>query len=239
MLAWQGLFSSEAGCVFILTNFNEGSAFFLSLFPLSPRRTETRQTQTLYLPTAQASPPFTNDRVIALRERLDKVVNICCLRRLYDRLKACIGASQANIFRNGRVEHIGLLWLPCDQLAPFFCCKALDRLIINANLPLRRLYKTQEQVINGRFARTTGADDRYLLPWLHLERDSFQSFLARMLVIGFWIAVMNIFKRKRALNVHLRSCCCRFGGFLRRCFENVEDAFSAGCTLHACVGLCS
>src|SRR5260221_14527344 len=41
MLAWQGLFSYEAGCVFILTNFNEGSAFFLSLFPLSPRRTET------------------------------------------------------------------------------------------------------------------------------------------------------------------------------------------------------
>ena len=37
MLAWQGLFSREAGCVFILTNFNEGSAFcFFSLFFLFP-----------------------------------------------------------------------------------------------------------------------------------------------------------------------------------------------------------
>jgi hypothetical protein len=46
MLAWQGLFSCEAGYVFILTHFNEGSAFcfLLSLFPLSPRRTETQPT---------------------------------------------------------------------------------------------------------------------------------------------------------------------------------------------------
>ncbi len=36
MLAWQGLFSREAGCVFILTNFNEGSAFCFSLFFLFP-----------------------------------------------------------------------------------------------------------------------------------------------------------------------------------------------------------
>src|SRR5260221_1904172 len=48
MLAWQGLFYYEAGCVFILANFNEGSAFFLSLFPLSPRRTETQTRYTRY-----------------------------------------------------------------------------------------------------------------------------------------------------------------------------------------------
>src|SRR5690606_36986238 len=137
---------------------------------------------TLLLTTRQLRTLVSNTRVVAVRQRHDKVVDIggpgCCndLLMIYG---LAIGDTILDVFADRDVKQDGLLANKRHVLADVAQLQIAHVILVNGCLAVLSVVPTFQERNNGRLAASRGSNQSYSLRRLHLDIDTLED-----LVIG-------------------------------------------------------
>ena len=141
----------------------------------------TRDGKQLTLALRQTAAVTVDDSIIAVRQSADEVVRIGKLRRCLDLLVGRIQAAVADIIANGAGKQVGILQHDAERAAEIGLFDLIDVDAVVADLAVRKVVETVDQVGNGRLARTGCADERDLLTGFGVQCDVVQDDLIRII----------------------------------------------------------
>ena len=113
----------------------------------------------LPLAAGQAGVHLPHVRVVSVREGVDERRDARALGRAADFLHRRVRLGDADVFRDGRVEQVGVLFQKGDAPVQFRKRDALDRDPVYKDLPRRRRIEAQQQAQDGGLARARFAGD--------------------------------------------------------------------------------
>ncbi len=135
----------------------------------------TCQGQALGLPGAQACAFFADHRLIPIRQRLDKLVQVRQAQRRIEFIVRGFRLGQAQVGRNRIVEKKWILGHPGNRLRQASSGISVDGCSLMVNLPVAGFDKTQQQRRQGGFPRPAGADQGDVFPGMDFQREVFKA----------------------------------------------------------------
>ena len=141
----------------------------------------TRDGKQLALTLRQTAAVAVDDGIVAVRQSADEVVRIGKLRRSHDFLVGRIQTTVADIIADGAGKQVGILQNDTERAAEVRLFDLIDIDAVVADLAVREVVETVDQVGDGRLARARCADERDLLTGLSIQRDVVQNDLIRVI----------------------------------------------------------
>src|SRR6266700_2337776 len=149
---------------------------------------------TLTLSTRKLHSALADQRVVPLRQVLDKFARIGCSRHCFD---LSLGRRQSpvdNIFANSSTEEDRLLEHDADLVAPAFQLDMPDITSVNGDAPTLDVKKARNHVCDGSFPRAARSHERDDLAAFSLEADPMKHL--RLAIV----AEVNLLQAHIALN---------------------------------------